>query len=90
MGGRTWSLIEIEKYVYNPPSLDNIPRDPRAYIATSNGAISGGNLRPEAYRSEDLDFQFTDSFNNFMNNSKKGLFVDRAANTVVLSSIFAW
>jgi len=38
----------------------------------------------------DIDRQFNESFNNFVNNTKKGMSVDPKSNKVTLSSIFNW
>ena len=65
--------------------------DPRLHAAIVCASISCPNLAPYAYDAgANLDAQYNRSFNNFLNNTKKGMKVDKETKTVTLSKIFDW
>lgn len=47
-------------------------------------------FRKEAYTNTSIDQQLTDNFNNYLLNTKKGMFINQKENFIQLSSIFNW
>jgi len=64
--------------------------DSRLHACIVCASVSCPNLRKGAYIIQGLDAQMTDNFNDFINNTKKGMAVDRDAKKVQLSKIFDW
>ena len=87
IGGKEYSLQAIEDYLRAPKPWAEDPRLHACIVCASN---SCPNVRREAFRPAILDDQMTSSFTSFVNNTHKGVSIDRAAGTVTLSSIFKW
>lgn len=64
--------------------------DPRAHFAVVCASTSCPDLRPEAYRAEEIEAQLEDQTRRFLSDESKGLRYDPESNTVWLSSIFKW
>jgi len=88
VGGKEWSLDDVENYLRKPPA--GMEEDPRLHSAIVCASVSCPNLRMEAYTVEKVDEQFTDNFRDFLNNTKKGMVVHRSSKVVKLSHIFNW
>jgi len=88
VAGEHKSLQEVEDLLRSPPSP--LREDARLHSAIVCASISCPNLRNEAYTMEKLWFQLEDNWNDFMNNTKKGMSVDKDAKKITLSSIFDW
>ena len=84
VGGKTRTLDEIEHRILRTMG------DPRIHAAIVCASVSCPDLRPEAYRAEDLDRQLDDQLRAFLANQKKGLRVEKGNKRVYLSSIFKW
>jgi len=87
VGGKEWSLDNVEDFLRDPKPYKE---DPRLHSCIVCASISCPNLRTEAYVPERIDAQMTDNFNIFINNTKKGMYVDRDSKTVTVSLIFDW
>jgi len=87
VGGKVWSLQEVEDYLLAPP---NMKPDPRVHSAIVCASVSCPNVRKGAYRYQDIDQQYNESWNNFIFNPKKGMLVDTANKKITLSKIFDW
>lgn len=87
VGNKWWTLDEVESYLRNPPHMTE---DPRLHSAIVCASISCPNLRNEAYRVADIDEQLTSNFNNFLQNTKKGMKINMSKKQVTLSKIFDW
>jgi hypothetical protein len=81
--GRTLTLDQIEQTVL--PGFN----DPRLFLALGRGALGSGRLRSEAFTGSDLERQLSDVAAECIRRSQC-VQVDRAANTVKVSSIFSW
>jgi len=88
VGGKIWSLQQVEDYLLSPP--EGYKPDPRVHSAIVCASVSCPNVRKGAYTYSEIDKQFNESFNNFVFNTKKGMSVDTTAKSVTLSSIFKW
>jgi len=88
MGGKIWSLQDVENYLLSPPKP--IKPDPRVHSAIVCASVSCPNLRRGAYNYSQVDLQFNESFNNWLLNEKKGMSVDILNSKVTLSKIFNW
>jgi len=88
VGGKVWSLDDVENYLRAPPN--GMKEDPRLHACIVCASVSCPNIRNSAYTVHGLNEQMTDNFNDFLNNTKKGMKVDRADNKIYLSSIFNW
>lgn len=64
--------------------------DARVHFAVVCASTSCPDLRPEPYRTADLDAQLEDSTRLFLADTSKGLRWNREENTLDLSSIFKW
>jgi len=87
LAGNSYSLDDVEGYLRNPTPYSE---DPRLHAAIVCASISCANLRPEAYVAERIDYQLTDNFNSFINNTGKGMDVDETDNMVHLNMVFKW
>jgi hypothetical protein len=83
VAGKTMTLDQIEQTVL--PGFS----DPRLFLALGRGALGSGRLRSEAYTGADLERQLSDVAAECIRRSQC-MQVDRAANTVKVSSIFSW
>lgn len=97
LAGKNWSLQEVENYMRSPPN--NLPEDPRlhagkciilSFQAIVCASISCPDVRKGAYSVENVDEELTDNFNRFLQNPKKGMYVDQSSGEVTLSEIFYW
>jgi len=88
VGGKVWTLQQVEDYMLTPPTPYH--EDPRVHAAIVCASVSCPDVRKGAYTYEDIDGQYNQSFNHFLFNPKKGMSVDTANNKVYLSSIFKW
>jgi len=88
VGGVEMTLNEVEDKLRHPPA--GISPDPRLHLAIVCASISCPNLRNQSFVVENLDFELTRNFNNFLKNKDKGMLVDRSKNRITLSSIFKW
>jgi hypothetical protein len=82
--GETYTLDQIENDQLRPLG------DPRIHAAIVCASISCPSLAREPYTTEAIDAQLDAAFTRFVANPDKGVRLDRAANTIVLSSIFKW
>jgi len=87
IGGRMYSLDEIEGYLRAPAPFDE---DSRVHACIVCASISCPNVRNEAFRAEKVDEQMADQVRDMLSNTKKGLALDRDSKTLTLSSIFKW
>jgi hypothetical protein len=83
VAGKTMTLDQIEQTVL--PGFN----DPRLFLALGRGALGSGRLRSEAFTGPDLERQLSDVAAECLTRSQC-MQVDRAANTVKVSSIFSW
>ena len=83
VAGRSLSLDQIEETVL--PTY----KDPRVYLALGRGAVGSGRLRSEAYAGPDLERQLVEAAAECASRSQC-VHIDRAENTVSISSIFSW
>ena len=83
VAGRTFTLDQIEQLVL--PAY----QDPRVFLALGRGAVSSARLRSEAYTADKLDRQLAQAAAECAEHAHC-LTVDRAANRLRVSSIFAW
>jgi len=88
VGGKPWSLDDVENYIRKPPA--GMTEDSRLHACIVCASVSCPNLRKGAYTIENLDAEMTDNFNDFLNSTKKGMSVDMKEKKVTLSSIFNW
>jgi len=87
VGGKTWSLDDVENYLRDPKPFKE---DPRLHASIVCASVSCPNVRKGAFTVDDIEAQLTDNFNNFLGNTKKGMAVDRDNKKVKLSMIFNW
>jgi len=83
VAGKTLTLDQIEQTIL--PGF----KDPRLFLALGRGALGSGRLRSEAFTGADLERQLSDVAAECLTRSQC-MQVDRAANTVKVSSIFSW
>jgi hypothetical protein len=83
VGGKTMTLDQIEQTVL--PGFN----DPRLFLALGRGAMGSGRLRSEAFTAADLERQLSEVAAECLTRAQC-MQVDRAANTVKVSSIFSW
>lgn len=88
IGGQPYSLKQVEDLLRKPPSP--FSADPRIHACIVCASVSCPNLRPEAYRVETLSAQMEDSMRSFLSHTQKGMALNRATRTMLLSSIFHW
>jgi len=88
VGGKVWTLQQVEDYLLSPP--EGYKPDPRLHAAIVCASVSCPNVRKGAFNYSDIDRQYNESFNNFLFNTKKGMSVDTANKKVTLSMIFNW
>ena len=84
VGGKPVTLHQIEHEILRPLG------DPRIHGAIVCASLSCPALRREPFTPEGLDAQLDDTLRAWMADTRKGLAVDRTANTVTLSKIFDW
>ena len=84
VGGKGVTLHQIEHEILRPMG------DPRIHGAIVCASLSCPALRREPFTAERLDAQLDDTLRGWLADRRKGLAVDRAANTVTLSKIFKW
>ena len=84
IGGRAWSLDEIEHGVLRPLG------DPRIHAAIVCASTSCPSLRREPYDAARIDAQLEDALRRFLADPRKGAAFDPAAGRLRLSRIFAW
>merc|ERR1712137_1075143 len=80
----------IETQLRNPAHRAG---DPRLHSCIVCASISCPNLRPEAFRSSIVDMQMKQQMMDMLNNTEKGLALDRDVRpngAVKLSNIFKW
>lgn len=87
VGGKEWTLQQVEDLLRDPKRF---PEDSRLHSAIVCASISCPNLMNFAFEVDKIDMQLNFSFNNWMNNTKKGLAVNKEKNQVTLSHIFNW
>ena len=83
VGGRQYSLEEIE---YS--KLIEAFKDLRIHFGINCASVSCVDLRTEPYRAVVLFKELEEQGRHFLENSKKGMQIDRAGKTVYLSQIF--
>ncbi|XP_064397588.1 uncharacterized protein LOC135344343 [Halichondria panicea] len=88
VGGKMWTLDQVEGFLRHPPHP--LKEDSRLHACIVCASISCPNVRMEAYRREQVGEQMDSQVKDFLSNSKKGLSLDRSANTLTLSPIFLW
>lgn len=64
--------------------------EPRIHFAVNCASISCPDLRAEAYFPETLNEQLQDQLAKFLNNQKKGMYIDYKKKIIYLSNIFGW
>lgn len=84
VGGRTVTLHEIEHEILRPMG------DPRIHAAIVCASTSCPSLAREPFTAVRLDAQLDTALRAFLEDSRKGLAVDRDAGVVRLSKIFDW
>jgi hypothetical protein len=84
IGGRTYSLGEIEHEILRPLG------EPRIHAAIVCASLSCPPLLREAFTGAELDAQLDEQMRAFVGNSRKGLRLDRDARTLWLSQVFKW
>lgn len=82
--GETYTLDQIEHEKLRALG------DPRIHAAIVCASISCPSLAREPYTAAAIDAQLDAAFARFVANPDKGFRLDRAANTIWLSSIFKW
>eukprot|EP01121_Diplochlamys_sp_Union-15-3_P020689 TRINITY_DN8131_c0_g1_i1.p1 TRINITY_DN8131_c0_g1~~TRINITY_DN8131_c0_g1_i1.p1 ORF type:complete len:343 (-),score=45.32 TRINITY_DN8131_c0_g1_i1:61-1056(-) len=94
VAGRSWSLDDVENMMRSPDTNSFIKMpfkiDPRLHVCIVCASLSCPNLRAEAYDPDKLSFQMEDQMREFLNNTEKGLVLDKTSNTVTISHIFKW
>lgn len=87
IGGRTYSLQQIEDFLRTPtPFIE----DARLHACIVCASISCPNVRNEAFRANKVGKQMDDQVRDMLSNSKKGMALDRDAMRLTLSHIFSW
>jgi len=82
--GRTRTLHEIEHEILRPMG------EPRVHGAIVCASLSCPSLSRVPYRPEPLDAQLDDGMRRWLADSRKGLRVDRKAQTLYLNPVFRW
>ncbi len=82
VGGKDVTLNDIEHEILRPMG------EPRIHVAIVCASVSCPDLRPEAYKVDQLDKQLDDQMRQFLANSSKGLKV--SGKDVSISKIFKW
>lgn len=84
IGGRAYTLDEIEHKILRPIGK------PWIHAAVVCASLSCPPLRREPYRAATLDAQLDDNVRRWLADPRKGVRIDRGANTLYLSAIFDW
>jgi hypothetical protein len=84
IGGRTYSLDEVENEILRPMG------DPRIHGAIVCASLSCPPLRREPYRAETLDEQLQDNVRRWLADPRKAARIDLRTRTIWLSPIFDW
>jgi hypothetical protein len=84
IGGRTYSLHEIEHDILRPMG------EPRIHAAIVCASLSCPPLRREPYRAATLGAQLEDNVRRWLADPRKGARIDRSARTLYLSPILDW
>jgi len=87
IGGRTYSLQQIENFLRDPKPFDE---DARLHACIVCASVSCPNVRVGAFHPESIDAEMTDQMRNMLSNNVKGFALDRDSKTVTLSRIFSW
>jgi len=87
VGNVSYSLDDVENYLRAPGIF---AEDCRLHSAIVCASVSCPNVRKGAYTVANIDEELTSNFNDFLDNDKKGMYVDQTNNIVYLSSIFDW
>jgi Protein of unknown function, DUF547 len=87
LAGNNVTLDDVEAWLRDPtPWME----DPRIHSAIVCASISCPDVRQEVYMPHTLDAQLSDQMRRFLNNTGKGLSLDRDTATLTLSEIFKW
>ena len=84
VNGAVYSLGYIEHQILRKM------HEPQIHVAIVCASVSCLDLRQEAFHSATLYKQFNSQWSNFLNNSNKGLRVDKQKKIIYLSAIFKW
>lgn len=84
IGGRTYTLDEIENEILRPMG------EPRIHAAIVCASLSCPPLRREPYRASGLEAQLDDNVRRWLADPRKGARIDRSARMLALSPIFDW
>lgn len=84
IGGRPYTLDEIEHEILRPMG------EPRVHGAIVCASVSCPPLARTPFLATTLDAQLDAAVASWLSNPRKGVRVDRAANTITLSKIFDW
>lgn len=84
VGGKMYTLYDIEHKIIRP--MD----EPAIHFAIVCASVSCPDLRKEAYTASALKEQLKSQTGRFLENSGKGMRVNREKKTVYLSMIFKW
>ncbi|MCH8131615.1 MAG: DUF547 domain-containing protein [Deltaproteobacteria bacterium] len=84
IGGRAYSLDEIEHEILRPMG------DPRIHAAIVCAAVSCPALRREPWTAERVGLQLDDAMRSWLADPEKGLSLEPAADSVILSRVFSW
>lgn len=82
IGGKTVSLDDIENKIIRPLG------EPRIHFSIVCASVSCPDLHTKPYTAAQLDSQLNQQVKVFLNNTKKGLYVD--GNQIHVSKIFDW
>jgi len=83
VGGENYTLNQIEQELMSMG-------DPRIHSSINYASVSSPDLRTQAYVVEKLDSQLDDQFESWMNNTMKGLSLDKNNLILMLSDVFDW
>jgi len=84
INGTTYTLHEIEHEILRPMG------DARIHMAINCASLSCPNLAQEVYRANTLDAQLAKQTKNFLQDSNKGLQLDKQNRVLKVSKIFDW
>ncbi len=84
IGGRAYSLHQIEHEILRPMG------DPRIHAAIACASVSCPALRREPWTAERVGVQLDEAMRSWLADPEKGLSLEPAADTVMLSRIFSW
>jgi len=87
IGGKAFSLQAIEDFLRSPAPFSE---DARLHACIVCASISCPNVRMEAFRPEVIDAQMSAQLSDMLNNTKKGMLLDRGSFELSLSKIFSW